>query len=141
MAPKLPCLMYSQNNLLYVKLTGVWTKTTASRVLNDLKQIVAPIQHAPWAALVDMRDWIMPTVDAMSAFEEIYQWCIENNQTHEATICRPSLQQQIVKSVSDYNQETQLYCAEPDEAVAWLKSKGFTAASQPDFQAESFSSH
>ncbi|GAA0368689.1 hypothetical protein GCM10009092_36210 [Bowmanella denitrificans] len=122
----LPYQMQVINQVLYVRLFGVWSSAVVSKVMQQLPELISPIEHQPWAALVDMRDWIMPTMEALSGFDQIYQWCLAHNQTHEATVCKLEMQRRLVADVSSYNQASQLYTPSIDKAVSWLNQKGFT---------------
>ena len=122
-----PFDMFVNERVLYVKLRGVWTPEITKTALLQVQRHMLPLCNQPWAAYVDMLDWIMPSIEAMNGFAEIYQWCIDHNQTHEATICKFSMQRQIVQNASDYNQDTQIYTSSPAEAVTWLNNHGFSA--------------
>ncbi|GAB3028500.1 hypothetical protein [Bowmanella dokdonensis] len=111
--------------VLFVRLTGVWSASTVRKVFAEVQVKVAPIQDKPWAAYVDMRNWIMPTLEAQQGFAQIYEWCAANNQTHEATVCKFDMQKRIVGEVSSYDTQTQLYTQNPRAAIDWLNEKGF----------------
>ena len=96
-------------NVLCVRLNNVWSKGTVKKVLEETQELVDDIKHQPWAALVDIRNWIMPTLEAMGGFQEIYDWCAANNQTHEVTLCRFDTQKHIIDNVSSYDEEHQFY--------------------------------
>jgi hypothetical protein len=113
-------------NVLCVEMNSVWSKGTVKKVLEETQELVDGIKHQQWAAVVDLRNWIMPTFEAFEGFQLIYDWCAENNQTHEATICRFELQKSIIGDVSNYDSEHQFYTQKPEDAEQWLVNKGFT---------------
>ncbi|MDN4503586.1 hypothetical protein QX776_14325 [Alteromonadaceae bacterium BrNp21-10] len=112
-------------NVLCVRLNNVWSKGTVKKVLEETQELVDGIKHQPWAALVDIRNWIMPTFEAFDGFQLIYDWCAANNQTHEVTLCRFEMQKNIIENVSNYDIEHQYYTQSPEEAEQWLLNKGF----------------
>jgi len=112
-------------NVLCVEMNSVWSKGTVKKVLADTQQLVDAIKHQPWAAIVDIRNWIMPTFEASEGFQEIYDWCAANNQTHEVTLCRFEVQKNIIGDVSNYDVEHQFYTQNPKDAEQWLVNKGF----------------
>lgn len=118
------------DKVLYVRLSGIWTKQLVKTVFSEVQKAVDDIRHQPWAAYVDMRDWIMPTMEAMADFQRIYQWCSVNNQTHEATVYKFAMQERIIKHNSSYEPEFQLYTKCPLEARQWLTQKGFPVSLQ-----------
>lgn len=119
------CQMTLVNRVLFVKLHKVWTRNIVTKVLSEVQQLVADIHNEPWAAYVDITEWIMPTPDALSGFQLIYDWCIEHNQTHEVTICRLKAQSNIIGDVSQYDPEFHFYTQNAEEACQWLNQQGF----------------
>lgn len=113
-------------NVLCVEMNSVWSKGTVKQVLKDTQALVDGIKDKPWAAVVDIRNWIMPTLEAFDGFQEIYDWCAANNQTHEVTLCRFEVQKNLIGDVSSYDTEHQFYTQSPEEAEQWLVNKGFT---------------
>lgn len=113
------------NRVLCVKLNGVWTSGVVDAVFADCQNQVEKIKHTPWAAYVDIRDWIMPSFEAMQGFQNIYTWCAQNNQTHEATVCRFDSQKHIIGDVSSYEPEYHFFTQKSQEAQAWLNKQGF----------------
>ncbi|MFT2089567.1 hypothetical protein [Paraglaciecola sp. 2405UD69-4] len=113
-------------NVLCVEMRSVWSRGTVNKVLAETQELVAEIKNQPWAALVNIRDWIMPTLEALEGFQNIYDWCAANNQTHEVTLCRFDTQKNIIGDVSKYDAEHQLYTQSPEDAAKWLTDKGFT---------------
>lgn len=112
-------------NVLCVDMRNVWSTGTVKKVLAETQGLVAGIKHQPWAALVNIRDWIMPTIEALEDFQNIYDWCAANNQTHEVTLCRFDTQKNLINDVSNYDSEHQLYTQSTEEAEKWLIEKGF----------------
>jgi hypothetical protein len=113
-------------NVLCVEMNSVWSKGTVKKVLTDVQELVKDIKHQPWAAVVDMRNWIMPTFEASDGFQLIYDWCAVNNQTHEVTVYRFGMQQSIIGDVSSYDIQHQFYTQKIEDAEKWLVDKGFT---------------
>ena len=113
-------------NVLCVEMSSVWSKGTCKKVITDVQELVDSIKHQPWAAVVDLRNWIMPTFEASEGFQLIYDWCAANNQTHEVTICRFEVQKSIIGDVSSYDKEHQLYTQRLEDAEQWLIKKSFT---------------
>ncbi|MCF2949108.1 hypothetical protein L0668_13380 [Paraglaciecola aquimarina] len=113
-------------NVLCVELNNVWSKGTVKKVLAETQDLVDGITHQPWAALVDIRNWIMPTFEAFDDFQLIYDWCAANNQTHEVTLCRFEMQKNIIANVSNYDTDHQFYTHTPELAEKWLTDNGFT---------------
>ncbi|KXI27482.1 hypothetical protein [Paraglaciecola hydrolytica] len=111
--------------VLCVKLKNVWTKGFVAQVDNHCQELVQSIKHQPWAAYIDIRDWIMPSIEALDGFQRIYDWCAQNNQTHEATVCRFDTQKQIIGDVSSYTPEFHYFTQQSAEAVIWLNKQGF----------------
>ncbi|MEP7702569.1 hypothetical protein [Paraglaciecola sp. 25GB23A] len=122
------------DRVLYVKFSGIWTKSNVKAIFADCQRQVSTIKHQPWAAYIDVRDWIMPSMEAMDDLQQIYDWCLANNQTHEATICRFDMQKNIIGDVSNYGADFQLYTQEPAEACRWLEQKGFTISLPDEFK-------
>jgi hypothetical protein len=106
-------------------MSSVWSKGTVKKALEETQVLVDGIKHQPWAAIVDIRKWIMPTLEAFEGFQLIYDWCAANNQTHEVTLCRFDVQKNIIGDVSNYDTEHQLYTQKPELAEQWLVNKGF----------------
>lgn len=117
--------------VLCVKLKNVWTKSFVEQVAEETKLLVQNIKHEPWAGYIDIRDWIMPSMEALEGFQRLYDWCAENNQTHEVTICRFDTQKQIIGDVSSYAAEYHYFTQSGAEACLWLNNKGFEFA-RPD---------
>ena len=113
-------------NVLCVEMNSVWSTSTVKKVLKDTQELVDGIKEKPWAAIVDIRNWIMPTFEAFEGFQEIYDWCAANNQSHEVTLCRFDVQKSIIGDVSSYDTEHQFYTQSPEQAEQWLLDKGFT---------------
>ncbi|WP_416307918.1 hypothetical protein [Neptunicella sp. SCSIO 80796] len=111
--------------VLCVKLKNIWTKGIVKQVHHEVQVLVKDIQHEPWAAYVDIRDWIMPTMEALEGFQRIYDWCAENNQTHEATVCRFDTQKHIIGDVSSYEPEFHFFTQRSADAAQWLTQHGF----------------
>lgn len=111
--------------VLCVKLTNVWSKSLVDQVYGEVQELVKDIKHEPWAAYVDMRNWIMPTLEAFDSFQKIYDWCGQHNQTHEATICSFATQKRLVGDFSSYTDDCQLFSQTPAAAQTWLNAKGF----------------
>lgn len=124
--------LHVSGNVLCVQLRHIWSKQVVRKVFADVKVAVSEIQHLPWAAYVDMRDWIMPTMEAQEDFQLIYDWCAANNQTHEATVCKFAMQERIVRESSSYDPEFHFYTQQPEQAEAWLRQQGFDFT-LPDF--------
>lgn len=120
--------LHLEGNVLCVEMNSVWSKGTVKEVLEETQQLVAGIKHQPWAAVVDLRNWIMPTFEAVEGFQLIYDWCAANNQTHEVTICRFEMQKNIIGDVSNYDIEHQFYTQNIEDAEQWLVSKGFVVS-------------
>jgi hypothetical protein len=112
-------------NVLCVKLKNNWTKSFVNQVDIECQQLVKTIKHQPWAAYIDIRDWIMPSIEALEGFQHIYDWCAQNNQSHEATVCRFDTQKQIIGDVSSYAPEFHYFTQKSSEAVDWLNKQGF----------------
>ncbi|WP_158965797.1 hypothetical protein [Paraglaciecola sp. L3A3] len=112
-------------NVLYVELNNVWSKGTVEKVLAETQSLLVDVKNKPWAAVVDIRNWIMPTFEAFDGFQLIYDWCAANNQTHEVTLCRFEMQKNIISNVSNYDAENQLYTHNAEDAEQWLLNKGF----------------
>tara|TARA_R110000751_G_scaffold15290_1_gene49297 strand:+ start:127312 stop:127668 length:357 start_codon:yes stop_codon:yes gene_type:complete len=117
-------------------MSSVWSTSTVKKVLKDTQELVDAIKHQPWAAVVDIRNWIMPTFEAFEGFQEIYDWCAANNQTHEVTLCRFEMQKSIIGDVSSYNAEHQFYTQSLEEAEQWLVNNGFTFSYEKWLQAK-----
>lgn len=128
-------------NVLCVEMNSVWSKGTVKKVLEDTQELVDGIKHQPWAAVVDIRKWIMPTLEAFAGFQAIYDWCAANKQTHEVTLCRFEVQKNIIGDVSNYDTEHQLYTQKPEDAEQWLINKGFTFSLEQWQQAKQQNSH
>ncbi|MEO9943836.1 hypothetical protein [Paraglaciecola sp.] len=125
-APKLNVYqLHLVGNVLCVEMNNVWSKATSKKALAEAQELVADIKGEPWAALVNIRNWIMPTLEALDDFQYIYDWCAANNQTHEVTLCRFDTQKHIIGDVSNYDGEHQLYTQSPEDASNWLVEKGF----------------
>ncbi len=114
------------DRVLYVRLSGIWPRQLVKTVFEEVQEKVKHITDQPWAAYVDMRNWIMPTMEAMEDFQLIYDWCEQNNQTHEATVFQFAMQERIIRDSSSYESEFQLYTKKPEEAIKWLAEKGFS---------------
>ncbi|WP_438864699.1 hypothetical protein [Neptunicella sp.] len=114
--------------VLCVKLKSISTKALVEQLLDEVQYLVKDIQHEPWAAYVDIRDWIMPSMEALNGFQGIYDWCADNNQTHEATVCRFDTQKNIIGDVSSYEPEFHFFTQNAQEAVQWLNQQGFEFA-------------
>jgi hypothetical protein len=108
-----------------VKLTNVWSKSLADQVYSEVQELVQDIKHEPWAAHVDMRDWIMPTIEAFDSFQKIYDWCAKNNQTHETTVCTFATQKRLISDFSPYTDDYHFFTQKPSAAQDWLNSRGF----------------
>jgi hypothetical protein len=117
-------------NVLCVEMNNVWSKGTVKNVLSETQELVKDIKHRPWAAVVDIRNWIMPTFEAFEGFQLIYDWCLANNQTHEVTLCRFEMQTKIIGDVSSYDSEHQFYTQKIEDAEQWLVNKGFIFSSK-----------
>lgn len=128
-------------NVLCVEMSSVWSKGTVKKVLEDTQELVDGIKHQPWAAVVDIRNWIMPTLEAFEGFQLIYDWCAANNQTHEVTLCRFEVQKNVIGDVSNYDIEHQLYTQKVEDAEQWLVKKGFTFSLKQWQQAKQLNSH
>lgn len=113
------------DKVLCVKLLNIWSKSLVNQVHLEVQELVKDIKCEPWAAYVDMRDWIMPTIEAFDSFQQIYDWCAQNNQTHEATVCRFDTQKRLIGDFSSYSPEYHYFTQSPSEAFAWLKTQGF----------------
>lgn len=113
-------------NVLCVEMNNVWSKGTVKKVLAETQELVDGIKHQPWAAVVDIRNWIMPTFEAFEGFQLIYDWCAANNQTHEVTLCRFEMQKKLIGDVSNYDKEHQFYTQNTEDVEQWLVDKGFT---------------
>ena len=113
-------------NVLCVEMNNVWSKGTVKKVLTETQELVDDVKHQPWAAVVDIRNWIMPTFEAFEGFQLIYDWCAANNQTHEVTLCRFEMQKKIIGDVSNYDSDHQFYTQRTEDAEQWLVNKGFT---------------
>ncbi|QJR80687.1 hypothetical protein CA267_007785 [Alteromonas pelagimontana] len=112
-------------NVLCVRLCGVWSTPVVKTVFKEVQEAVKEIKHAPWAAYIDMRDWIMPTMEALEHFQMIYDWCALNNQTHEATVFKFAMQERIIRQSSSYDSDFHFYTKTPAHAEKWLLQKGF----------------
>ncbi|WP_088329874.1 hypothetical protein [Lacimicrobium sp. SS2-24] len=123
--------LHVSGNVLCVKLRHIWSKQVVKKVFGEVQQAVADITDEPWAAYVDMREWIMPTIEALQDFQLIYDWCAQNNQTHEATVCKFAMQERIVRESSGYDPEFHFYTQSPAEAQSWLLAQGFTFSLPP----------
>ena len=120
--------------VLCVKLKKVWTKSFVELVEAECKQLVEPIKHEPWAAYIDIRDWIMPSIEALEGLQRIYKWCSQNKQSHEATVCRFDLQKHIIGDVSSYAPEYHYFTQSVAQACLWLKQQSFEFVLPADFE-------
>ncbi|MFT6899210.1 MAG: hypothetical protein ACJA13_003643 [Paraglaciecola sp.] len=111
--------------VLCVKLTNVWSKSLVDQVYSEVQERVNDIKHEPWAAYVDMRNWIMPTFEAFDSFQKIYDWCAQHNQTHEATVCTFATQKRLIGDFSPYTDDFHFFTQTPSAAQDWLNLQGF----------------
>lgn len=111
--------------VLCVRLKNIWTKKFVEQVFIECQRQVAHLTDQPWAGYIDIRDWIMPSPEALEGFQMIYDWCADNNQTHETTVCRFDTQKQIIGDVSGYAPEYHFFTSAASSAEQWLNQRGF----------------
>lgn len=122
------------NQLVYVKIYGIWREDTANSYHEEFKNEVSPITDKPWARLVDLSNWKTASDEVISVIGEHMQWCTDNNCVFAAYIIdNPITYGQLMEMVEKGQaKETSKTFRTKAEAEKFLQDQGFTIGTSKD---------
>jgi len=122
------------NQLVYVKIYGIWREDTAHSYHEDFKREVTRIIEKPWARLVDLSNWKTASDEVIEVIGEHIQWCTDNNCAYAAYIIdNPITYGQLMQMVEKGQaKETSKTFRTRQEAEKFLQEQGFTVGTSTD---------
>jgi len=122
------------NQLVYIKIYGVWREDTARSYHTDFKKAVTPIIDKPWARLIDLTNWRTASDDVIEIIGEHIEWCRENNCACAAYIIdNPITYGQLMRMIEKGQaKETAKTFRTRQEAEKFLQEQGFTVGTSTD---------
>lgn len=122
-------------NVVEVVIQGIFGMSIGRRYLAELKKTVKAFKGAPWAALIDVREWELSSADIEPLFIEIGEWCSRRSHHFDAYILgeeNAALKSYYLEKYvlpQDPTATKQLFTDKPD-AVSWLAKSGFSPYQQ-----------
>jgi hypothetical protein len=122
------------NQLVHVKIYGIWREDTALNYHEDFKREVAPITDKPWARLVDLSNWKTASDEVVAVIAEHIQWCVDNNCAYAAyVIDNPITYGQLMRMIEKGQaKETSKTFRTKAEAEKFLQEQGFAIGTSTD---------
>ncbi|SHO49303.1 SpoIIAA family protein [Anaerocolumna xylanovorans] len=113
----------AKERMVYVTPIGLWTNEDFEEYHNQFMEIIGPIIcKEPWVIIYDIRKYQFYEPGNLS--EEHLDWQAENNLKYRAIITDSDQAKKCLGGISSSKVPQQIFINE-DEAIAWLKSKGF----------------
>ena len=117
-------------NILISRVVGTLTLRDTQRAFSQLKVQVSQFAGAPWANLIDIRQWGLNAADVDEALIELETWVRKNGRTHRvfvigteyAEIKRFTLEKYLGNRLQ---KEQENMVATEAEALTWLSQYGF----------------
>lgn len=114
--------------MLFALVSGAWDKSAAIRYVEDFKHHALTLAEHPWAHISYLDLWQLGTPDVEPVLRELEAWVLGHNIKYTAAIYAPSAVKKfqlgkMIKS-SKHNDAYRHFDCE-QEAIEWLKSKGF----------------
>lgn len=114
---------YIDKKMVYEVPIGIWTRSDYEEYHNQFIHNIGPtISKEPWVLVTDLRKYkLSDLTDVMSDHTD---WLAKNNLKYAAIVLdTPIIKMQINRAVSTKFPQQAFFGEE--EAVAWLKTKGF----------------
>jgi hypothetical protein len=71
-----------EQRTLWVKAIGVWTSRDISEYIRDFRTTVQPVIGAPWALVLDVRQWQTSPKEIFAGVTDNSIWCVKHHLTH-----------------------------------------------------------
>ena len=119
------------NQIMEMTLSEAWNEECAIEAIKQFKTNARNLLPHKWACLIILDNWKLATPDVEPLVLELQKWCTENNQSVEATVLGREIIHAKQYQMDHYlfgmeNTIEQKYFSTKDEALKWLKTKGFT---------------
>lgn len=118
----------TNGQVIELAIGGMWNLEGMREFVEAFKKQATGIKNSPWAVLIDLRFWDLGTPETDAVMDDLQDWCLNNNQTHEAVILSEhavaAAQMERYSEVIKGKLE-QSYFSEPAEARNWLRELGF----------------
>ncbi len=120
-----------RNQVVYVKIFGVWKEDTAQRYHEDFKAETEAIIDKPWAKLIDLINWKMGTPEAINILGEHMDWSRKNGMKVQTYVINdPVRYGQLLKMIDKGKaKEVSKTFRTRAEAERFLKAEGFKVIS------------
>lgn len=86
MLSKKPFALKLEQRVLWVSTQGLWTTANAEQYVQEFRNLVKPIVAAPWALVLDIRQWQICPADVLKLCVENTEWCYRHRLAHVETI-------------------------------------------------------
>lgn len=121
-------------NILITTVIGIINIDNTRKVFNLLKEQISQLDGAPWANLVDVRQWGLSAIDINDILTELEYWVRKHGRSHlvfvigteQAEIKKFALTQYLGNNLQ---KETVMLANTEVEALTWLAQCGFHLAS------------
>jgi hypothetical protein len=71
-----------EDRTLWVRAIGVWTVRDIEEYIRDFRATVNSLINAPWALVLDARQWQTSPKDIFAGVTDNSNWCVRNNLAH-----------------------------------------------------------
>lgn len=120
-------------NVLEVFATGAWNAATTDAMIEEMQDIVAQRDGAPWAALMDGRRWVLSTPASQKAVAEAIRKNLSYGLKRSAYVLDPGMvkKAQLERTHPDIALERERFDYERQyfhnyfDALKWLRGEGY----------------
>ncbi|WP_096087851.1 hypothetical protein [Agaribacterium haliotis] len=114
------------NNVIAVRLFAEWNVETSQSMCKEFLQHAQQISSAPWACLVDLRQWGLGGPEVWQPILEVNHWCAKSNQKMEAVVCSKIIQEYILRELQKALPDTEsAFFDNEGDALLWLADHGY----------------
>lgn len=81
-----PFTLKLEQRVLWVTAHGLWTTSSVEQYIQEFRSLVRPLTVAPWALVLDIRNWQICPADVLQRCVDNTQWCYRHKLAHVETI-------------------------------------------------------
>jgi|TARA_R110000744_G_scaffold11265_4_gene34320 hypothetical protein len=110
-------------NVLILRAFDSWNYQTASRWVEETKELASHLKSNPWLCICDLTQWELATPDIHYAVLDLNLWLDENNLRYLAIVHNSALQKAVLQKSHEVFRNVEVeYFSNLDEGYAWLES-------------------
>ncbi|WP_108649542.1 hypothetical protein [Dongshaea marina] len=113
--------------IMVVTLIGGWNLQTAQQEIAQMKEhCQSSLDHAPWGAVADMREWELATPPVVAYFDANISWFVENNMRCMAVIPSMHMQKMVMNHLAHLVENTPFtmeYFEDIESSLSWVRKQ------------------